>query len=120
MSHTITVKDLKMPDLDILTAACDRLGLGAPRHGTHSVYSAKHTGHAVNLPEWRYPVVVDDGGTIRYDNYNGSWGSQNELDKLKQAYGVEAGHKIARDQRLRVVAEEVLTDGSVKLQCREI
>jgi hypothetical protein len=29
-------------------------------------------------------------GTVKYDNYNGSWGRTAHLDKFMQTYGIEA------------------------------
>jgi hypothetical protein len=69
----------------------------------------------VQLPGWHYPVVVDTGsGEVRFDNYNGAWGSQSELDKLLQAYAVEKTRVEARRQG-HTLTEQRLTDGSIKL-----
>ena len=69
----------------------------------------------MHLPGWRYPAVVDAAtGGVQYDNYNGAWGSQSELDKLLQAYACEKAKLEAR-RRGHAVTEQPLPDGSVRL-----
>jgi len=69
----------------------------------------------VQLPDWRYPVVADvNTGTLAYDNYNGRWGEQQQLDRFMQGYAVEAATLEARRKGHSVV-EQSLTDGSIKL-----
>ena len=64
---------------------------------------------------WRYPVVVDPGaGAVRFDNYNGAWGEQAQLDRLLQAYAVEKARIEARKAG-HSVTEQSLPDGSIRL-----
>jgi hypothetical protein len=51
---------------------------------------------------------------VRYDNYNGRWGEQAQLDRFLQAYAVEKA-KIEARKRGHTVTEQSLTDGSIKL-----
>jgi hypothetical protein len=115
VSHIVTVKaEIKNPVA--LTLACARLGLVAPKQGNHKLYSGKAiSGLAISLPGWKYPVVVDSvSGEVHYDNYNGHWGSQAQLDKLLQRYAVEA--TLAVTESLGYGCEEVLLeDGSIEL-----
>jgi hypothetical protein len=53
-------------------------------------------------------------GSVAYDNFGGSWGEQQELDKLLQAYAVEAARIEARKNG-HSVTEQSLADGSIKL-----
>ena len=114
MSHIVTIKT-QVRDLAAITTACQRLGLPAPVHGTSTIYTAKATGYAVQLPNWRYPIVCDtDTGTVHYDNYNGTWGERSMLDRFLQMYAVEKAKLEARRQG-HSVTEQSLTDGSVRL-----
>jgi hypothetical protein len=114
MSHIVTIKT-QIRDAAALAAACTRLGLPPPEEGTAQLYASRVTGHVVRLPGWHYPVVVDTAaGRVNFDNYNGAWGSQSELDKLVQAYAVEKAKLEARRAGHSVV-EQALADGSVKL-----
>jgi hypothetical protein len=114
MSHLVTIKT-QVRDPAALAAACTRLGLAAPTEGTAELYSGKASGLLVNLPGWRYPVVVDvQAAQVRYDNFDGAWGSQTELDRLLQAYAIEKARIEARKAG-HSVTEQPLPDGSVKL-----
>ena len=114
MSHIVTVKT-QIQDPAALAAACRRLGLSEPTRGTARLYSGEATGLIVHLPDWRYPAVVDTAaGQIRYDNFNGIWGPQCELDRLLQAYAVEKTRIEARKAG-HSITEQTLGDGAIKL-----
>jgi hypothetical protein len=114
MSHIVNIKT-KLTDPGGVSAACRRLNIPEPVSGTATLYSGEATGLIVKLPGWNYPVVIDTTtGEVQFDNYNGRWGAQAELDKLLQAYTVEKASIEAR-RAGHSVAEQVLTDGSIKL-----
>jgi hypothetical protein len=75
-----------------IRAACHRLKLPEPVHGTHTLFSGQGTGLGVQLPGWQYPVVCDlQTGQIQFDNFQGRWGDPAQRDRFKQAYDVNAG-----------------------------
>lgn len=114
MSHMVTITT-RVRDLHALSAACRRLGLSPPVEGTARLYAESASGHIVQLPGWRYPLVVDLGsGTVRFDHYNGAWGEPALLDRLLQAYAIE---KVAQGARRKgqTCLEQALPDGSVRL-----
>ncbi len=114
MSHIVKIQT-EIRDADGVIAACRRLNLPPPVHGTTKLYSASATGWAVQLPDWHYPVVCETPtGQIHFDNFNGHWGRQQELDKFLQSYAVEKTRIEARKQG-HTVTEEPLTDGSIRL-----
>jgi hypothetical protein len=114
MSHIVSIKT-QVRDPVALAAACVRLGLQQPTQGKAKLYSSEAEGLIVQLPGWQYPAVFSaTTGEAKYDNYNGSWGEQKELDKLLQAYAVEKAKAEARRQG-HSVAEQALADGSIKL-----
>ncbi len=117
MSHIVTIKT-EVRDPAAVAAACRRLGLPEPAHGTARLFSGEATGLLVKLPDWLYPAVVDTAtGRVRFDNYNGSWGRQEHLDRFLQAYAVERARIEAR-KRGHSVVEQSLPDGSIKLTIR--
>ena len=62
-----------------------------------------------------YPVVIDTtSGQVRYDNYNGTWGAQAQLDLFLQMYAVERA-KIEARKKGHHVTEQSLSDESIKL-----
>ena len=114
MSHIVTIKT-EIRDPTALAAACRRLGLSEPVRGTARLFTSEAEGLIVNLPDWRYPVVIDtDAHQVQYDNYGGQWGNQSELDRLLQAYTVEKT-KIESRRAGYTVTEQPLSDGSIKL-----
>lgn len=98
MSHIVKLAT-KMTDLKAIEATCRRLGLEAPRQGSAKLYSGQPVkGTIVNLPGWKYPVVIGQDGTVSYDNYGGSWGRQEELNKFQQSYGLAVAQQMAESQ----------------------
>ena len=118
MSHIVTIQT-QVRDPDALAAACRRLSLAEPKQETVPLFSGQVTGLAVRLPNWQYPLVVDiAAGALHYDNFEGNWGEQKELDRLLQVYAVEKAKLEARRKGF-AVQETALQDGSVKLQILE-
>jgi hypothetical protein len=118
MSHVVSIQT-KLHDPIAVAAACQRLGLAAPVHGTAGLYSGEATGLIVQFPSWQYPVVIDTlTGTIKYDNFEGHWGDQQHLDRFLQLYAVEKAKLEARKQGY-TVSEQALQDGSIKVQLIE-
>lgn len=114
MSHIVTIQT-EVRDSAAVRGACQRRQLPAPVDGTHRLFSGEATGLAVQLPDWRYPVVCElTSGQLLYDNYEGRWGDQQQLDAFRQSYAIEKARIEARKQG-HTVTEQKLADGSVKL-----
>lgn len=114
MSHIVQIQT-EVRDPVAVRSACDRLSLPQPTHGTFKLFSSQATGLSVELPGWQYPVVCDTAsGQVRYDNYGGRWGKQEQLDRFLQAYAVEKA-KVEARKKGHTVTEQPLTDGSIKL-----
>ena len=114
MYHVVKI-DTQVKDIMAAQAACRRLKLEPPQPGTARLFSGNATGLIVKLPNWQYPVVFNTGtGEAKYDNYNGRWGEQAQLDHFLQIYAVEAT-KIQARKRGHNVTEQQLADGSIKL-----
>jgi hypothetical protein len=114
LSHIVKVTT-QIRDAAAVAAACRRLGLAEPVHKTVRLFNAQATGLAVQLPNWRYPVVCDlPNGQLQYDDFGGRWGEKGQLDKFLQAYAVEMARIQAR-KRGHTVSEQQLADGSIKL-----
>ena len=111
MSHIVTIKT-EVRDATAVRAACQRLKLPQPVHGTSRLFSGEATGLAVQLPDWKYPVICQlETGQLRYDNYHGRWGKQERLDAFLQSYAVEKA-KIESRRQGHSVTEQTLADGS--------
>jgi len=117
LSH-MTRRKSAIKDAAALKKACDKIPgaqyMGVAK-GKGGGMRNKH-GHQVQLPGWRYPVTIDQTtGECSFDNYNGSWGKEKELDNLKQQYGVEAAKAKAEAEGATEMEELKLDDGSIKL-----
>jgi hypothetical protein len=118
MSHLVTI-ETRLRNPAAIAAACARLGLPAPVQGTAHLFSGQATGLQVQLPGWKYPVVVNtETGQVRYDDYRGRWGKQAEFNRFLQAYAVEMCRLEAR-RTGSTVTETVLQDGGIRLQIAE-
>lgn len=114
MSHIVQIQT-EVRDAAAVRAACARLGLPSPVEGVARLYSGNVAGLAVQLPGWRYPVVCNTAtGELKYDNYRGSWGSSQNLDRFLQAYAAEKAKLEARRQG-HAVTEQRLPDGSIRV-----
>ena len=114
MSHVLEIKT-EVRDEAAVQAACRRLHLPRAIRGTFELYSSKAEGLAIELPKWKYPVVANTGtGQIRFDNYEGRWGSQEHLDQLLQAYAVEKATIEAR-RKGHSVLEKHMPNGAIRL-----
>lgn len=114
MSHVVSIQT-QVRDAAAVTAACHRLGLPPPVHRKVTLFSGTATGLAVELAGWHYPLVCELAtGQLHYDNYGGAWGDPAELARFRQMYAVEKA-KLEAHKKGCTVAEQCLTDGSVKL-----
>lgn len=118
MSHTVSLQT-KVHDPVAVAAACQRLKLAPPRHGTAQIFNDEAEGLIVQLPGWQYPIVIDTlSGVVRYDHFEGRWGTQEQLDRFLQIYAVERA-KLEAYKKGYTVSEQSLHDGSIKLNILE-
>ncbi|WP_417388667.1 DUF1257 domain-containing protein [Gimesia sp.] len=114
MSHIVQIQT-EIRDPVAIRAACERLQLPPPVFGETQLFSSTATGWAVQLPEWRYPVICDvKTAQLAFDNFEGRWGARQQLDLFLQSYAVEKTRLEAR-KRGHTVLEQPLEDGSIKL-----
>jgi len=114
MSHIVQIKT-EVRDEAAVQSACNRLHLPRATRGTFELYGSTETGLGIELPHWKYPVVANtETGQLRFDNYNGRWGSQEFLDQFLQGYAVEKA-RIEALKKGHSILEQRLDDGSVKL-----
>lgn len=103
-----------------MTSAAKSLGLPC-REGKHQVKLFSGTvevDFSVQLRDWRYPLGVNaQTGEAKFDNYNGSWGNERELDAFHQKYAeavaVEAAGELERDGF--ILDRAVAANGDVEL-----
>ena len=114
MSHVVQIQT-EVRDPVAIRAACGRLSLAEPVWEEVRLFSSSAVGWAVRLLGWRYPVVCDVAtAKVAYDNFEGRWGEQKQLDAFLQNYAVEKARIEAR-RAGHTVTEQPLSDGSIKL-----
>ncbi len=88
MSHIVQIQT-EVRDTEAVRAACIRLGLEEPVHGTARLFEGEATGLLVKSPGWLYHCVCDTAtGQVRFDNFGGQWGDQRHLDRFIQTYAI--------------------------------
>jgi hypothetical protein len=113
LSHTTTI-ETKLLDPGVLQAACTALGIACTLNSEAKLYdNSRHQGTVIQLPGWKFPIIVKADGSVAADNFKGNWGKIDELNKLKQEYATEAVRRELRKKGLRF--REVREDGRVKL-----
>ena len=114
MSHIVQIQT-EVRDEGAVQAACSRLHLPRATRGTFQLYSEEASGLGIELPHWKYPVVANtETGQLKFDNYEGRWGSQEFLGQFLQAYAAERV-KIEARKNGHSVMEQQLGNGSIKL-----
>lgn len=129
MSH-ITKVDLQIKDLTALQAAAKRLGLEFAAATEHRYFGNKMNPCEYKLSIKDNPIAYEIGvaraedGTyaLSYDAWGGGNGMMaivstdgKNLNKIKQAYGVELAKSHLRKQGHRIT-ERVRPDGSIEIQ----
>lgn len=118
MSHVVTYQ-AKFVDLNCLKRCCNRNGytFKTDKQSLDSMFGPnENCVAAIELKDWVYPIYVDQNGDIHYDNYNGNWGSNESLDKLKQDYAREACYMQAESQGYTVQNEHYTADGKLVME----
>lgn len=113
MSHIVTL-NVSIKDKAVLKEVAVRdFGLTVKDRETVTFFDySAHSGMTIRLPGWEYPVLVTDEGELIYDNYEGQWGDQAQLNQLIQNYVVACVYKAG----VTAVTSEVLPDGTVKMR----
>lgn len=114
MSHTTTI-ELEIKSLTALKTACHETSTPYEEMTSVRLYDGTiiEDCFAFTPSGWKYLVAAKDGA-MRYDNYEEKWGSDAELNSVKQRYAVNVQKEAARSRGYRV-REERMTGGKVKL-----
>jgi hypothetical protein len=86
MSHSQTVKML-LNNQSAFEATAQELGAKAFSTEVSEVrlYDGTYRGMFIHLSNWKYPIVASDG-ELRYDSFNGHWGNEGDINRLRQTY----------------------------------
>lgn len=96
-SHTVKVK-VDYNDLEALRRAVLSMSGTWLATGTHQLFDGQSAhGQGIQLPNWRYPIVLDAAGEMHYDDYGGQWGRVSDLDTLRAEYAIIRAETVARE-----------------------
>jgi hypothetical protein len=114
VSHTTTI-ELEIKSLSALATACRETSTPFEEMTSVRLFDGTlvEDCFAFTPLGWKYPVAAKDG-QLKYDNYEGKWGEDSELNRVKQRYAVNVQKEAARSRGYRV-HEERLAGGKVKL-----
>lgn len=114
MSHLVQIQT-EIRDPLAIRAACGRLALPEPVFGETQLFSSLAVGWAVQLPEWRYPVVCDVAtAKIAFDNFGGRWvrSGSSTISSRRMPWKKPNGKPLAGHTAI----EQALPDGSIRVQ----
>jgi hypothetical protein len=75
-----------------------RLGWQLLGEGNYKLYSSEETGLGIQIPGWRYPIIIKGDGTVAFDDFRGHWGNRADIEKLRAEYALEAARMAAEAQ----------------------
>lgn len=115
MSHTVSVKT-QFRDPGVVEQTARELGLEIIR-GEVKLFASKHQNCiGIKLPKWNFPVAIDTTtGEAHFDNYNGKWGKQSELDRFTQHYAANVATQAAQ-RKGWIVTRKIQSNGNIQLQ----
>ena len=117
MSHTSTYK-YKVKDLQILKEVCEKkgyecnIGKQEVKQFEMGVITADAS---VKISNWKYPIAIQDDGSLLYDAWGSSAGAMDRLGKLLQDYNEEVILRGAFYTHNIHPYIETLSDGSKKI-----
>jgi len=115
MSHTVK-RQSQLVDRAIIEKAVSRIdGAKVLGVGTVKMYSSSATGLRVQLPGWKYPLVIEEAtGELKFDTYKGQWGDEKYLQDLQQGYPIELAKSIHEPQGHKIT-ELPLENGDIRV-----
>ena len=116
MSHTVSIEAV-MTDHSCVQTAAKSLSWQVLPVQEHKLFDSRETGLGIQIPGWKFPVVVQQDGALKFDDYGGRWGNLADIDKLKQGYTVAVLTKAAQRQGHRVTQRRVGETIKLEVSC---
>lgn len=117
MSHR-TVVDVQVLDKEAARKTCEALGYEfLDNTGEVKIFDGKvQSKFGFKIPEWRYPVYVDQDDKMVFDNYEGRWGNIEDFNKFRQLYAENVTLSHAERSGYRVLHRGLTEDGTLQLR----
>jgi len=83
-----------------------------------------HTGHGVQLPGWKYPVIFDlqkqEQRMDQYEDNGYAWGSQEDWHKFCQEYAAAtaATHQLSMGVKPENIQKRYLPNGKISIKVK--
>lgn len=88
-SHTVSIK-VKLQNKEALKASVESMNGTWLGEGTHNLYgSQRYTGVGFTLPNWAYPLVLEETGELKFDTYRGKPNCRADIDLLNSEYSMQ-------------------------------
>lgn len=99
MSHTMKSKaKIKYTELDLIKRVGQNLNIKVQELNNYKMYDGNIvSGIGIYLPGWKFPAVLTKNNELVYDNYNGAWGKDSELEKFNNEYSAETQRRYMRE-----------------------
>lgn len=87
MSHIVTIQT-ELKNKESIQEVCKALNVQYLGQKTTKYYNTTKSGIAVQFRNWKYPVTIQENGSVYFDNYQGSWGNKKDLDAFINEYSL--------------------------------
>lgn len=89
---------LNYKELELIKAVGKNLNIKVQELKNYKMYDGNIvSGIGIYLPGWKFPAVLTEQNELVYDNYNGAWGKESELNKFNNEYAVETQRRFMRE-----------------------
>lgn len=103
MSHTLkATAKMNHKELELIKKVGKNLGIKVEEVKNYKMYDGNIvSGIAIHLKNWKYPAILTSDNKLVYDNYNGAWGKETELDTFNNEYAAEKQRRFMREHGIQ-------------------
>lgn len=89
MSHIVEV-EATVKNQEFIANACRELNIKCEKVSNYVFFDGTvKSGTAIYLKGWRYPAVIEENGSVYFDNYNNAWGHIDRFNEFMNLYSLE-------------------------------
>jgi hypothetical protein len=115
MSHRTEV-DAEFLDKDMVKKTCEELGVEFIDEKKVKLFEGTFPcEYSIRLKGWSYAVGIQENGKALFDNYNGGWGDEKDLDSFRQRYTENVTLHHAAQAGYRVLHRE-MNNGTLRIE----
>jgi hypothetical protein len=115
MSHRTEV-ETEFLDKEMVKKTCEELGIEFVDEKQVRLYEGNFPcDYSIKLKGWNYAVGIQSNGKALFDNFNGQWGNESELDAFRQRYSENVTLHHAERAGYRVLHRE-MNNGTLRIE----